>query len=154
MPAPIALNADIVLQKGDKIRSMPLDAFYLGYQKTALEAGEFVAAIRVPRPRADLRFRTYKIPAVNDAPATFNVALYRKKRQRRADDFPLEGGRRAAVAAVVFGAAGDSRGDRIRRARCGECARAARARDVRSDSGRAGSTGNARCPKRRSHPGN
>lgn len=43
------------------MRTMPLDAFYLAYQKTALEAGEFVAAIRVPRPRADLRFRTYKV---------------------------------------------------------------------------------------------
>jgi xanthine dehydrogenase small subunit len=40
---------------------MPLDAFYLGYQKTALDAGEFVAEIRVPRPVAALRFRTYKV---------------------------------------------------------------------------------------------
>ncbi|WP_244814002.1 xanthine dehydrogenase small subunit [Caballeronia sp. Lep1P3] len=61
MPALIALNAELVLQKGDAMRTMPLDAFYLAYQKTALEAGEFVAAIRVPRPRADLRFRTYKV---------------------------------------------------------------------------------------------
>jgi xanthine dehydrogenase small subunit len=61
MPALIALNAELVLQKGGRTRKMPLDAFYLGYQKTALEAGEFVATIRVPRPRADLRFRTYKV---------------------------------------------------------------------------------------------
>jgi xanthine dehydrogenase small subunit len=61
MPALIALDAQIVLQHADKTRTLPLDAFYLGYQKTALGAGEFVAAIRVPRPSADLRFRTYKI---------------------------------------------------------------------------------------------
>ncbi|SAK59311.1 xanthine dehydrogenase small subunit [Caballeronia ptereochthonis] len=61
MPALIALNAELVLQKGEKTRTMPLDAFYLGYQKTALEAGEFVAAIRVPRPVAAVRFRTYKV---------------------------------------------------------------------------------------------
>ncbi|SAL62819.1 FAD-binding molybdopterin dehydrogenase [Caballeronia cordobensis] len=61
MPALIALNAQLVLQKADKTRTMPLDAFYLGYQKTALDAGEFVAAIRVPRPVAALRFRTYKV---------------------------------------------------------------------------------------------
>jgi len=61
MPALIALNAEVVLQKDDKTRIMPLDAFYLAYQKTALEAGEFVAAIRVPRPGAGLRFRTYKV---------------------------------------------------------------------------------------------
>jgi len=61
MPALIALDAELVLQKGDKTRTLPLDAFYLGYQKTALEPGEFVAAIRVPRPSTDLRFRTYKV---------------------------------------------------------------------------------------------
>jgi xanthine dehydrogenase small subunit len=61
MPALIALNAEVVLQHGDATRTLPLDAFYLAYQKTALAAGEFVAAIRVPRPAADLRFRTYKV---------------------------------------------------------------------------------------------
>ena len=61
MPALIALNAQLVLQKADKTRTVRLDAFYLGYQKTALDAGEFVAAIRVPRPVAALRFRTYKV---------------------------------------------------------------------------------------------
>ena len=40
---------------------MPLDAFYLGYQKTALEAGEFVVALCIPRPERALRFRTYKV---------------------------------------------------------------------------------------------
>ncbi|WP_250533410.1 xanthine dehydrogenase small subunit [Caballeronia sp. AZ10_KS36] len=61
MPALIALDAELVLQLGDKTRTMPLDAFYLAYQKTALQPGEFVAAIRVPRSGADLRFRTYKV---------------------------------------------------------------------------------------------
>ncbi|SAK48183.1 FAD-binding molybdopterin dehydrogenase [Caballeronia calidae] len=61
MPALIALNAELVLQKAEKLRTMPLDAFYLGYQKTALDAGEFVASIRVPRPVAAMRFRTYKV---------------------------------------------------------------------------------------------
>ncbi|WP_116135638.1 xanthine dehydrogenase small subunit [Trinickia diaoshuihuensis] len=61
MPALIALDAQIVLRRGRDTRTMPLDAFYLGYQKTALEAGEFVAALRVPRPATTLRFRTYKV---------------------------------------------------------------------------------------------
>ena len=61
MPALIALDAEIVLQRAMKTRSMPLDKFYLGYQKSALEPGEFVAAIRVPLPSAKLRFRTYKV---------------------------------------------------------------------------------------------
>jgi len=61
MPALLALGAEVVLQHGAKTRTLPLDAFYLGYQKTALVAGEFVAAIRVPRPARNLRFRTYKV---------------------------------------------------------------------------------------------
>ena len=61
MPALIALDTQIVLRRGRDIRSMPLDAFYVGYQKTALEAGEFVVALRVPRPGPALRFRTYKV---------------------------------------------------------------------------------------------
>ncbi|MGF6531600.1 xanthine dehydrogenase small subunit [Paraburkholderia sp. GAS206C] len=61
MPALLALGAEVVLRNGAKTRTLPLDAFYLGYQKTALAAGEFVAAIRVPRPARNLRFRTYKV---------------------------------------------------------------------------------------------
>ncbi|HEY3597558.1 MAG TPA: xanthine dehydrogenase small subunit [Paraburkholderia sp.] len=61
MPALLALNAQVVLRNASTTRTLPLDAFYTGYQKTALEAGEFVAAIRVPRPTPDVRFRTYKV---------------------------------------------------------------------------------------------
>ena len=61
MPALLALGAEVVLRHGTKIRTLALDAFYLGYQKTALAAGEFVAALRIPRPGPDLRFRTYKV---------------------------------------------------------------------------------------------
>jgi xanthine dehydrogenase small subunit len=61
MPALLALGAEVVLRHGAKKRTLPLDTFYLGYQKTALAAGEFVAAVRVPRPAPDLRFRTYKV---------------------------------------------------------------------------------------------
>ncbi|MDR7004622.1 xanthine dehydrogenase small subunit [Paraburkholderia strydomiana] len=61
MPALLALGAEVVLRHGTKTRTLPLDGFYLGYQKTALAAGEFVAALRVPRPAGNLRFRTYKV---------------------------------------------------------------------------------------------
>ncbi|CAB3766351.1 xanthine dehydrogenase small subunit [Paraburkholderia solisilvae] len=61
MPALLALDAQVVLRRESIVRTLPLDAFYTGYQKTALAAGEFVAAIRVPRPATNLRFRTYKV---------------------------------------------------------------------------------------------
>ncbi len=61
MPALIALDATLVLQRGGVTREMPLEDFFLAYRKTALQPGEFVAAIRVPEPSADRLFACYKI---------------------------------------------------------------------------------------------
>src|SRR5437660_2512286 len=61
MPALIALGTTLVLQKGPRTREVPLDEFYVGYQKTALEPGEFVLRIRVPKPDAAAHVRSYKI---------------------------------------------------------------------------------------------
>lgn len=60
MPALIALGAEVVLQHGETQRVLPLEDLYLAYQKTAMQPGEFVAALRVPEagPR---HFRTYKL---------------------------------------------------------------------------------------------
>lgn len=61
MPALIVLGTRIVLHRDGVVREMPLEDFYLAYQKNALEAGEFVQGIRVPLPGAAQRFRTYKL---------------------------------------------------------------------------------------------
>jgi xanthine dehydrogenase small subunit len=61
MPALLTLDAEVVLRRAARVRTLPLAAFYTGYQKNALETGEFVAAIRVARPAPTLRFRTYKV---------------------------------------------------------------------------------------------
>ncbi len=69
MPALIVLNASIILQRGEAVRELPLDAFYLDYQKTALAPGEFVAAIRVPYPLRVARqhyFNSYKVAKRNE----------------------------------------------------------------------------------------
>jgi len=60
MPALIALGTEVVLQRGDTRRALPLEDLYLAYQKTAMAEGEFVAGLRVPLagPR---HFRTYKL---------------------------------------------------------------------------------------------
>ena len=43
------------------MRRLPLEDFYLAYQKTALEAGEFVLGLQIPPQPAERRFRTWKI---------------------------------------------------------------------------------------------
>ena len=61
MPALIALGATVVLRRGAATRELPLEDFYVAYQKTALEPGEFVAEIRVPRRAANVLVRAYKV---------------------------------------------------------------------------------------------
>ncbi|MBV8665031.1 MAG: xanthine dehydrogenase small subunit [Burkholderiaceae bacterium] len=65
MPWLIALGAEVVLhgKNGDKSgrRTLPLENFYLAYQKKDMRPDEFVEAVRVPLPRPGIRFRTYKL---------------------------------------------------------------------------------------------
>ena len=61
MPAFIALGGDVVLKSLKSERVMALDEFYLGYQKNALQPGEYLAALRLPCARPGMEFRTYKL---------------------------------------------------------------------------------------------
>ncbi|MET0264541.1 MAG: xanthine dehydrogenase small subunit [Duganella sp.] len=61
MPWLIAVGSQVVLQGAGGQRVLPLEAFYLDYQKKDLRADEIVVAVRVPLPRADVQFRTYKL---------------------------------------------------------------------------------------------
>jgi xanthine dehydrogenase small subunit len=65
MPVLLALGATLVLRNGKRTRVLPLDQFYLAYQKTALAPGEFLERIVVPRARDDGQLRehvrSYKI---------------------------------------------------------------------------------------------
>jgi CO/xanthine dehydrogenase FAD-binding subunit len=61
MPWMIALGSEVVLQGPSGQRVLALEAFYLDYQKKDMRADEFVVAVRVPLPRANVQFRTYKL---------------------------------------------------------------------------------------------
>jgi xanthine dehydrogenase small subunit len=61
MPALIALGASVVLRRGDERRELPLEDFYVDYQKTARGPGEFVAQLRLPRRPDALTLRCWKI---------------------------------------------------------------------------------------------
>jgi xanthine dehydrogenase small subunit len=61
MPALLALDTTLLLRKGDRTRKMPLSDFYLDYQKTALEQGEFIVSLRIPLPAAGSDLRAYKV---------------------------------------------------------------------------------------------
>jgi xanthine dehydrogenase small subunit len=60
-PALLALDASVVLRRGDVRRTVALDDFFTGYRRTVLAAGEFIEWIDVPTPRAGEVFRCYKV---------------------------------------------------------------------------------------------
>jgi xanthine dehydrogenase small subunit len=68
-PVLLALGASVVLRCGTATREMPLSAFYLGYMRNALQAGEFIQSLRVPLPRSEHGevFRAYKVSKRRDS---------------------------------------------------------------------------------------
>jgi xanthine dehydrogenase small subunit len=61
MPCLLALGANLVLRRGEKIRHVLLENFYTGMKKNVLEAGEFIEAIELPKPVAGQVFRAHKV---------------------------------------------------------------------------------------------
>ena len=77
MPALIVMGATLVLRNGKRTREVPLDEFYVAYQKTALAPGEFVERIRVPHRTPGAHFRTYKISKRFDQDISAVCGAYR-----------------------------------------------------------------------------
>jgi xanthine dehydrogenase small subunit len=81
MPALLALDATLVLRKGDAVRELPLTDFYLAYRKTALARGEFLVAVRIPRLPEGVLIRSYKVSKrfdqdISAVCAAFRLELY------------------------------------------------------------------------------
>lgn len=77
-PALIALGATLHLRRGDEMRSIPLESFFLDYRKQDRRPGEFVAGISIPDSAPALR--CYKISKRFDQDISavcgcFNVTL-------------------------------------------------------------------------------
>jgi xanthine dehydrogenase small subunit len=60
-PMLMALDAEIELRRGDRVRRMALADFYINYMKNHLEAGEFVQGLWVPAKAFARQVRGYKI---------------------------------------------------------------------------------------------
>ncbi|HMN20527.1 MAG TPA: xanthine dehydrogenase small subunit [Ottowia sp.] len=60
-PILMALDAEVELRQGDRVRRLPLTELYLDYMKNAIEDGEFVQAIVVPDAAFQRQVRGYKI---------------------------------------------------------------------------------------------
>jgi xanthine dehydrogenase small subunit len=60
-PVLMALDATLVLRRGQLLRRVALAQFYAGYLQNQLQPGEFVQAIEVPLDRTTADLRAYKI---------------------------------------------------------------------------------------------
>jgi xanthine dehydrogenase small subunit len=60
-PVLMALDAQLELRRGARVRRLPLHDFYLGYMTNRLEPGEFVQGLVVPLAVTARQVRAYKI---------------------------------------------------------------------------------------------
>jgi xanthine dehydrogenase small subunit len=76
-PCLIALGATLVLYSKAGERELPIEDFFLDYRKTALKAGEFIKAVRIPKLSAAQEFRTYKVSKRYDQDISAVIGAYR-----------------------------------------------------------------------------
>jgi xanthine dehydrogenase small subunit len=76
-PPLLALDAELVLRKGARQRSVPLHTFFTGYRKTVMEPGEFLERIDIPLPEAGDAFRCYKVSKRFDQDISAVCAAFR-----------------------------------------------------------------------------
>jgi len=61
MPALISIDARVKLRRGSKSREIALEALYIDYQKNAMQSGEFVESVIIPKRGESLKLRCYKL---------------------------------------------------------------------------------------------
>ena len=108
-PVLMALDAAVELRRGERVRRLPLDDFYTGYQANRLEPGEFVQAVVVPDAAWTRQIRAYKISKRfdSDISAVFAALAIALDGERVADVRLAFGGmaavvKRAATAEAVL----------------------------------------------------
>ncbi len=92
-PALIALDATVDLRRGDDLRSLPLENFFIAYRKQDRARGEYLRRIVVPKLSASEVFRAFKVTKRLDEDISAVMGAFR---------FTLAG-RRVAAARIAYG---------------------------------------------------
>ena len=79
-PLLIALDAQVVLRRGNNLRTLALQDYFLDYKVTARQEAEFIEKIIVPRVRSGRAFRAYKVSKrldddISAVCAAFNLSI-------------------------------------------------------------------------------
>jgi xanthine dehydrogenase small subunit len=105
IPTLIALGAELELRRASRVRRLPLEDFYLGYQKKDLAAGEFVTGVAIPPPAPAERLASYKLSKRIDQDISAVCATFRVRTQgERVLDARLAYGGLAGIACRARGA--------------------------------------------------
>ncbi|MGL4812023.1 MAG: xanthine dehydrogenase small subunit [Beijerinckiaceae bacterium] len=77
-PALIALGATLELRRGNTVRKLPLEDFFLAYKKQDRQPGEYVARLVVPTLRTGQHYRAFKLSKRfdEDISAVFFAGLF------------------------------------------------------------------------------
>ncbi|HEX6708492.1 MAG TPA: xanthine dehydrogenase small subunit [Albitalea sp.] len=75
-PVLMALDAQVELRRGDRVRRLALSEFYVGYMKNRLDAGEFVQALVVPTHAMQRELRAYKVSKRYDSDISAVAAVF------------------------------------------------------------------------------
>jgi len=92
-PAFIALGAMLELRRGDEIRRLPLDEFFIAYRRQDLRPGEFVRRIEIDKLGPGDHFRCHKVAKRFDEDISAVMAAHRLR---------IEGGR-VTAARIAYG---------------------------------------------------
>jgi xanthine dehydrogenase small subunit len=76
-PLFIALGGSVELRKGERIRALPLEQFFIGYGKQDREPGEFIRRLVVPKLPPATFFRAFKISKRFDEDITAVLGAFR-----------------------------------------------------------------------------
>jgi xanthine dehydrogenase small subunit len=77
IPTLIALGAELELRRAAEVRRLPLEDFYLGYQKKDLAPGEFVTGVAIPPPVSGQMLASYKLSKRIDQDISAVCATFR-----------------------------------------------------------------------------
>ena len=77
LPCLIALDGTLILRLGERRRELPVEDFFTGYRETALQPGEFIEAIRIPRLGPGQEFHCYKVSKRFDQDISSVIAAFR-----------------------------------------------------------------------------
>jgi xanthine dehydrogenase small subunit len=80
IPCLMALDATVTLASRGGERTLPVESFITGYRKTALAAGEVIAAIRIPFLAAGADFSVYKLSKRFDQDISTVICAFRLER--------------------------------------------------------------------------